>query len=125
MLLAQSAAITLATPMARLDDSPSPGADQARRGDRRPTPAGQAVPDLRPRLDAIKVAGLRLECEVLTTGEVSLTITDPEEGDFDSEVVANGPGVPSAIDRLIRRFDVEVYSKLAAEAAGGNRECHS
>lgn len=49
-------------------------------------------------------SGYVFEAEVLTTGEVSLTI----EYDFDDEspfvtmeVVPNGPGVPDAVDRLV------------------------
>lgn len=47
--------------------------------------------------------GYGFECEQLSTGEVSLTIVD-EDGDHDIEVVANGPEVPLAIDRMIERF---------------------
>lgn len=65
--------------------------------------------DLRMHIEAIKNMGAKLECEVLTTGEVSLTITDPEEGDFDIELVPNGPEVVGAVDRLIRRFTQEQY----------------
>lgn len=50
-------------------------------------------------------AGHRFECEILTTGEVSLTIHNIEdEEDVDIEVVPNGPEVPVAIDRMIERF---------------------
>jgi hypothetical protein len=49
--------------------------------------------------------GLRFECEMLTTGEVSLTIHDPiKEQDVDSRVVPNGPGVPGAVHDLILNF---------------------
>lgn len=51
--------------------------------------------------------GLEFECEVLSTGEVSLTITDPEDGDLDIEVVPNGPGMREAVERLIDRFRLE------------------
>lgn len=46
------------------------------------------------------------ECEVLTTGHVSLTAcanVDDEPQDIDIEVVQNGPGVGEAVDRLIER----------------------
>lgn len=66
--------------------------------------------DLRSQYENIRNAGARLECEVLTTSEVSLTITDPEEGvDFAIQVVPNGPDVPKAVDRLIRGFSDEDY----------------
>jgi hypothetical protein len=48
--------------------------------------------------------GLAFECEVLTTGEVSLTITDPENGDLAFQVVPNGPGVRDAVERLVSEF---------------------
>lgn len=47
-------------------------------------------------------AGYRFECEVLTTGDISLTVVDPyDEGDIAIEVVSNGPEVPVAVDRLV------------------------
>jgi hypothetical protein len=46
--------------------------------------------------------GYRFECEMLTTGDVSLTIAD-DDGDLDIEVVPNGKDVPAAVDRLILR----------------------
>ncbi|WP_230280234.1 hypothetical protein [Croceicoccus sp. Ery15] len=52
--------------------------------------------------------GFAFECEVLMSGEVSLTITDPEEGDLDIEVVMNGPGVREAVERLVNRFAEQV-----------------
>ncbi|MDW9726340.1 hypothetical protein GOB91_29265 [Sinorhizobium meliloti] len=48
-------------------------------------------------------AGYRFECEVLTTGQISLTIAG-KDGDEDIEVVPNGPEVPVAVDRMITRF---------------------
>ena len=53
--------------------------------------------------DAIMKRGYRFECELLTTSEVSLTITN-KDGDADMEVVPNGAEVPVAIDRMIKRF---------------------
>ena len=48
--------------------------------------------------------GFRFECEVLTTGHVSLTVADPdEEIDIAIEVVCNGPEVPLAVDRLVEQ----------------------
>lgn len=48
--------------------------------------------------------GLRFECEILSTGEVSVTITDPEDGDLDIRVIPNGPGVREAIEDMVRGF---------------------
>lgn len=54
---------------------------------------------------AIIAKGFRFECEMLSDmRSVSLTITDPDEGDLEIEVVPNGPEVPVAIDRMIERF---------------------
>lgn len=52
--------------------------------------------------------GFAFECEVLMSGEVSLTVTDPDEGDLDIEVVQNGPGVREAVERLVDRFAEQV-----------------
>lgn len=73
-------------------------------------PDGRAVPvmiarpvDIAEKARSIIARGLCFECEHLTTGDVSLTITDPDEGDVDIEVVPNGPDVPAAVDRLVLR----------------------
>lgn len=53
---------------------------------------------------AMQQSGCRLEAEVLTTGEVSVTIFDPkEEVDVDIEVVPNGPRVQTAIAAMLNR----------------------
>ena len=74
----------------------------------RPTGRPVAVSIVRPADIAAMAAtilarGFRFECECLTTGEVSLTVTD-DVCDRDIEVVANGPDVPDAVDALIERF---------------------
>ena len=48
--------------------------------------------------------GYRFECEVLTTGEVSLTITNDEDGDVAIKVVLNSLSVPIAVESLIAEF---------------------
>lgn len=51
--------------------------------------------------------GLRFECEMLTDGEVSLTIHDPKKGeDIAIEIVPNGTEVPKAVDRLVERNSI-------------------
>ena len=62
----------------------------------------------------------RFECEVLTTGEVSLTVCDPDADDGEGadiaiEVVPNGPEVPGAIDRLVLAATV-VMAKVLENA---------
>jgi hypothetical protein len=49
--------------------------------------------------------GGRFECEMLSTGQISLTAVceiDGEEQDAEIEICANGPSVPDAVDRLVR-----------------------
>ena len=55
--------------------------------------------------DAIMEAGFRFECELLTTGDASFTISD-DDGDYAVEVVKNGPLVLAAVDRLIMGLDL-------------------
>lgn len=52
----------------------------------------------------IRNAGYVFECEMLSTGMVSLTITDPNEGDMVCEVVKNGPSVQNAVENMILKF---------------------
>lgn len=51
--------------------------------------------------------GFRFECEHLTTGHALLTIAGPDD-DLDIEVVRNGPDVPIAVDRMIKRFAAKI-----------------
>jgi hypothetical protein len=74
-------------------------------------PDGRRVPqwcDVEPEVAAkagkIIARGFVFECEVLRTGDVSLTITDPGEGDLDIRVVPNGPAVPDAVKSLVMEF---------------------
>jgi hypothetical protein len=53
--------------------------------------------------DQIIAAGFRFECEVLTSNEVSLTISDGDD-DLAGELCQNGPEVPIAIARLVLGF---------------------
>lgn len=51
--------------------------------------------------------GFRFECEHLTTGHASLTIAGRDD-DVDIEVVRNGPDVPVAVDRMVKRFAAKI-----------------
>lgn len=73
--------------------------------------------DLAEQLNLIQTAGAKLTAEVLMTGIVSFTISDFDSDDFDMELAPNGPEVPLAIDRLIRRFDLASYEQWAKELA--------
>jgi len=69
----------------------------------RPMPVSIKRPDdIATKASAIIDAGYRFECEMLTTGDVSLTVTD-DHGDLEIEVVPNGTDVPAAVDRLVER----------------------
>jgi len=57
--------------------------------------------------DEIVMSNLVFETEMLMTGQISLTVSNREE-DLDSEIVPNGPEVPLAVDRLVKR----VYETL-------------
>lgn len=52
-------------------------------------------------------AGGRYECEILTTGEASLTAVfcgeDGDEQDVEIEICDNGPPVGEAVDALVRK----------------------
>lgn len=52
----------------------------------------------------------RLEAEVLLTGQVSFTITNPGVGDFEGRLVQNGPAVPDKLEELIGSFDADKYA---------------
>jgi len=56
-------------------------------------------------------SGGRYECEVLTTGHVSLTAVkevDGEEQDIEIIVCDNGPGIPAKVDELVRRSEAHI-----------------
>jgi len=60
------------------------------------------VGDLAVEAKKIMDAGLRFECEILSTDEVSLTVFDEGIGENVAiEICSNGPGVPIATARLI------------------------
>jgi len=63
--------------------------------------------DIADRAQAMIARGLTFECELLTTGEASFTITDPEKGDLDIRVVPNGPGVRETVEEMVRGFPLD------------------
>jgi len=62
-------------------------------------------PEIEQLAEQFIAAGGRYECEELTTGHASLTAVHPdcETGDCAIEVVVNGPAVPEAVDRVVRK----------------------
>lgn len=74
-------------------------------------PNGRAMPvtidvedDVAAKARTIIDSGLELECEVLSNGRVSFTITHPDDGDLDIRVCENGPNVPYHVAHLILNF---------------------
>lgn len=64
-------------------------------------------PEIEAKAEAILAKGLIFECEHLSNGYASFTISDPEEGvDLAIELCPNGPDVPATIDRLIQKFNL-------------------
>lgn len=55
----------------------------------------------------IRHDGFRFTVELLTTGDVSMCIEDTlsDLGDFDMALAPNGPEVPVALERLLRRYN--------------------
>jgi anti-sigma regulatory factor (Ser/Thr protein kinase) len=47
-------------------------------------------------------SGCRFEAEILTTGEVSVTISDGDQ-DIDISVTSNGPEVPAGMVEMLKR----------------------
>ena len=56
--------------------------------------------------EKIREAGFHFEAEVLTAGQVSLTIGD-DDGDWAYEIIPNDPNVAQGVDRLIMNFDLD------------------
>jgi len=50
-------------------------------------------------------SGGRYECEILTTGDVSITKRRGEEGDVAIAVCPNGPEVPANVDKVVRESE--------------------
>lgn len=57
---------------------------------------------------AVINSGLRFECEMLNTGEVSFTVSDSDGEDVLIELCSNGPPVLKAVDKLVN----DAYNQL-------------
>lgn len=54
--------------------------------------------------------GFRFEVERLRTGEVSMDCSRPaDDGPVSMQICANGPGVPDAVDVLVREAHAAVF----------------
>jgi hypothetical protein len=71
-------------------------------------------PEIEDKARVLLELGCAFECEVLVTGEVSLTCEDASEQTLSIEVVPNGPQVPGAVDRLV----CDAWAKLAGVEVG-------
>lgn len=88
----------------------------------RPVPFSCELPKhLESKAKAVRDAGLRPAAEVLMTNKVSLSLENREMGDYDGEIVANGPSVLDAWARILERFDPEQAAKWQ-ETELANRE---
>lgn len=68
--------------------------------------------------DNIVEHGFRFECEVLSNGMASLTISDDFD-DYGHELVsANSPAVPAAVDKLVTNFDLAAAIKHRNKLTG-------
>lgn len=73
---------------------------------RRAKQAFDAPPAVEALAKAFILSGGRYECEVLTSGQVSLTAVKTVNGepqDVEIEICENGPAVPAAVESLVRR----------------------
>ena len=89
----------------------------------RQDPTSTILPwDLQQECDAMRLAGCRFEAEVLTTGEVSVTIFDThEEIDIAIAVIPNGPGVQPAMARMLAyNFAATEQEKGVAHEGNGS-----
>lgn len=70
-------------------------------GRRKPITINRSI-EVEERAERLIMAGLRFEAEVLTTGEVSLTVFDQDsEEDVAIELTPNGDHVGAAVDKLV------------------------
>lgn len=60
-------------------------------------------------------AGFRFEVEILTTGMVSMTISD-DDGDYVNVLSRNGEEIPKAVMQLINRHTVEEIEEFRDDA---------
>jgi hypothetical protein len=72
-------------------------------------------PDIEAKAKTIREWGGEFEVEMLTTGDVSMTVEyDDDEGERQSlahEIVVNGPLVPIAVDRLVETAFLAIQGK--------------
>ena len=88
-----------------ITDAPIVPLTQFMRPDGRQVPVTiEVAQDVADKARTIIARGFRFECECLSTGQVSMTITDPEKGDLDIRVRENGPGIREAVEDMVRRF---------------------
>ena len=83
------------------------------RGQKRQTTIVRPVP-VAEQAERLAAAGCRFEIELLTTGQVSMTIErDDDEGETEvlgMEIVSNGPDVPPAVDKMVGDAFSAVFS---------------
>lgn len=66
---------------------------------------------LKTKVKNIRKSGFEFHIEILTTGQVSGTISD-NDGDYAFFVCDNGPEVPMNIEKMINNFDITDAIKM-------------
>lgn len=67
---------------------------------------------LRPQYEYMLKRGWNFGAEVLTTGHISVTIEDRKKGeDVEIRVIANGPGVQSAMEEMLEAISRRMKPK--------------
>lgn len=93
-------------------------------------PSGFAKPvetdlpiEVEPLYKQMQRANCRLECEVLTTSEVSITVTHSKDKlDIDCSVTANGPAVQAGIIEMLKRKPWNTHLLGQLRELGGTYE---
>jgi hypothetical protein len=70
---------------------------------------------LKPKVETILANGFWFEIEMLTTGQIHMTISD-DDGDYDSRICINSsPIVTQNVESLIADFDINAALQQRAE----------
>ncbi len=65
--------------------------------------------------ELMKTNGCRLTAEELQNGMVSVTIEEPQLGDFLIRLVENGPKVQEALEEMLKKFNEKEFEKWKKE----------
>jgi hypothetical protein len=83
-------------------------------GKRQPIHIGRSA-DIEEKAAELATSGLCFEAEVLTTGEVSLSVSDHENSeDVAIRIIPNGSSVPKAVDSLIEEAHRHLCARVSS-----------